>query len=116
MREDIGIYIHIPFCKKKCFYCDFVSFENKEELIEEYINAVCLEILQNAEILSEYNISTIYFGGGTPSFIESKYIVKIIRHSTLMSLFTKTDCQTSHKTKYKTCCCHHNHDIHYVLC
>ena len=78
MREDIGIYIHIPFCKKKCFYCDFVSFKNKEELIEEYINAVCLEILQNAEILSEYNISTIYFGGGTPSFIESKYIVKIM--------------------------------------
>lgn len=78
MREDIGIYIHIPFCKKKCFYCDFVSFENKEELIEEYINAVCLEILQNSEILSEYNISTIYFGGGTPSFIDSKYIVKIM--------------------------------------
>lgn len=78
MREDIGIYIHIPFCKKKCFYCDFVSFENKEKLIEEYIDALCLEILQNAEILSEYNIATIYFGGGTPSFIDSKYIVKIM--------------------------------------
>lgn len=78
MRENIGIYIHIPFCKKKCFYCDFVSYENKENLIQEYIDTVCLEILQNAEILSEYNISTIYFGGGTPSLIKVEYIEKIL--------------------------------------
>lgn len=78
MRKNIGIYIHIPFCKKKCFYCDFVSYENKENLIQEYIDAVCLEILQNAEILSEYNISTIYFGGGTPSLIKAEYIEKIL--------------------------------------
>lgn len=78
MRENIGIYIHIPFCKKKCFYCDFVSYENKDNLIQEYIDAVCLEILQNAEILSEYNISTVYFGGGTPSLIKAEYIEKIL--------------------------------------
>lgn len=78
MRENIGIYIHIPFCKKKCFYCDFVSYENKDNLIQEYIDAVCLEILQNAEILSEYNISTVYFGGGTPSLINVEYIEKIL--------------------------------------
>lgn len=78
MRENIGIYIHIPFCKKKCFYCDFVSYENKENLNQEYIDTVCLEILQNAEILSEYNISTIYFGGGTPSLIKVEYIEKIL--------------------------------------
>ena len=78
MREDIGIYIHIPFCMKKCFYCDFVSYANKEDIIEEYIDALCMEILQNAEILSEYNISTIYFGGGTPSYIDSKYIAKVM--------------------------------------
>lgn len=78
MKEDIGIYIHIPFCKKKCFYCDFVSLEDKEDIIEEYIDAVCIEILKNSEILSEYNIKTIYFGGGTPSFIDSKHIVKIM--------------------------------------
>lgn len=78
MRENIGIYIHIPFCYKKCFYCDFVSYENKEDIIEEYIDALCMEILQNAEILSEYTISTIYFGGGTPSYIDSKYITKVM--------------------------------------
>jgi oxygen-independent coproporphyrinogen-3 oxidase len=84
MKKDISIYVHIPFCKKKCFYCDFVSFENKEELISQYIDSLCIEILKNAEILSEYNIKTIYFGGGTPSFIDSKYIVKIMD---ILSLF-----------------------------
>lgn len=85
MRENISIYIHIPFCKKKCFYCDFVSFDNKEELIQKYVDSLCEEILQNAEILSEYNIKTIYFGGGTPSMIDSKYIVQIMN---ILKLFT----------------------------
>lgn len=78
MKEDIGIYIHIPFCKSKCYYCDFNSFANKEELVEEYVLAVCNEILQNAEILSQSNIKSIYIGGGTPSYIDYKYIEKIL--------------------------------------
>ena len=89
MNEDISIYIHIPFCKSKCYYCDFVSFENKEDdCISMYIDALCNEILQKAEILSQYNIKTIYFGGGTPSYIDSKHIDKII--STL-NLFKSTE-------------------------
>lgn len=88
MRQNIGIYIHIPFCISKCYYCNFISYTNKEKLIEKYIDAVCLEILQNAEILSEYNISTIYFGGGTPSYIDAKYIKKIMN---TISLFKKED-------------------------
>lgn len=79
MKEDISIYIHIPFCIKKCFYCDFVSFENKDEMIDVYVDALCHEILNNSEILSQYNIKTIYIGGGTPSFIDSKYIAKIMQ-------------------------------------
>lgn len=79
MNKNIGIYIHIPFCERKCHYCDFISFENKEEdCISKYIDSVCNEILQKADILSEYNINTIYFGGGTPSYIDSKYIAKIL--------------------------------------
>lgn len=78
MNNSIGIYIHIPFCKSRCYYCDFVSSVTKEDLIEKYIDAVCMQILQNAEILSEYNITSVYFGGGTPSYIDSKYIKKII--------------------------------------
>ena len=42
--KELGIYIHIPFCKQKCKYCDFVSFSSKEELVEEYINCLCEEL------------------------------------------------------------------------
>ena len=78
MIEDIGIYIHIPFCNRKCYYCNFTSFENKEDVIGKYIDALCVEILKNAEILSQYNIKTVYIGGGTPSYIDSLYIKKIL--------------------------------------
>ena len=78
MNNDIGIYIHIPFCLQKCFYCDFNSYANKQKLVEKYTFALCNEILKNAEILSQYKISTIYIGGGTPSYIDSKYIKQIL--------------------------------------
>ena len=77
MNNTIGIYIHIPFCNSKCFYCDFYSECNNDK-VEEYINALCEEILQNAEILENKIIDTVYFGGGTPSSIDSKYILKIM--------------------------------------
>lgn len=70
-----SLYIHIPFCKKKCFYCDFNSFDNKIELIDEYVSALKKEI-------SYYNLETletIYIGGGTPSFIDSQYIVDLLK-------------------------------------
>ncbi|MEG1142828.1 MAG: radical SAM family heme chaperone HemW, partial [Clostridia bacterium] len=75
--KELSIYIHIPFCISKCFYCDFISFTNKNNLIEKYIDSICLEILENINILENYIIKSIYIGGGTPSYIDSKYIVKI---------------------------------------
>lgn len=77
MNSDIGIYIHIPFCKSKCYYCDFVSYINCNNIFE-YINCVCKEILKNAEILSQSNIKSIYIGGGTPSYIDPKFIKQIL--------------------------------------
>ena len=74
-NKHIGIYIHIPFCKQKCYYCDFVSYCNKDNLIEKYIQAVKKEI-QLQEIIKE--IDTIYIGGGTPSYIKAKYIKEIL--------------------------------------
>lgn len=85
MNKNIGIYIHIPFCKSRCYYCDFVSSTCKDNLIEKYIDAVCMQLLQNAEIFAEHNISTVYFGGGTPSYIDSKYIKKIMDTISLFS-------------------------------
>ncbi len=77
--KDLGIYIHIPFCKSKCFYCDFYSKpECTSSNIEEYIDTICMELLANSELLQERNITTVYFGGGTPSLIDAKYITKIL--------------------------------------
>lgn len=75
-KKELGIYIHIPFCKRKCYYCDFVSYANNCNNIEKYIETVLLEI-KNYD-LSNYDVTTIYIGGGTPSYIDSKYIVKVI--------------------------------------
>lgn len=89
MNNEIGIYIHIPFCLSKCFYCDFASYSKKEDKIEKYVYSLCNEILRNAEILSQYKITTIYIGGGTPSYIDSKYITQIL--DTLMLFINKED-------------------------
>lgn len=76
-KKSIGIYIHIPFCKAKCYYCDFVSFANKEELYEEYAQAVIKEI--RYKDISKYSIDTIYIGGGTPSILDGESISKILK-------------------------------------
>ncbi len=74
-NNEIGIYVHIPFCKQKCYYCDFVSYCNKDDKIEPYIKTLIKEIeMQNIKS----NINTIYIGGGTPSYIDSKYITEIM--------------------------------------
>ncbi len=69
-----SLYIHIPFCKQKCYYCDFNSYSNKENLIEEYVIALKKEI----QSYSFNAYKTIYFGGGTPSYIDEKYIIDIL--------------------------------------
>ena len=77
--KKLGLYIHIPFCKRKCNYCDFISFSGKQELIEKYIDSLKKEINNYKINKEEYLIETIYFGGGTPSFIESKYIIEVLQ-------------------------------------
>ena len=74
--ENFGIYIHIPFCKKKCKYCDFISFSCYAEKENEYVDSLLKEI-ENYESI-EKEVSTIYIGGGTPSIIDSKNIIKIL--------------------------------------
>ena len=81
--KELGLYIHIPFCKKKCDYCDFISYSGKGNCIKEYVEDLKNEIkhelnkvINNSK--EDYIVTTIYFGGGTPSFISSKHIVEII--------------------------------------
>ncbi len=75
--EKLGIYIHIPFCKKKCKYCDFISFSCDGAKQKEYVECLLKEIeLKEYDSLNE--ITTIYIGGGTPSIIDSKDIIRIL--------------------------------------
>ena len=98
--KNIGIYLHIPFCKKKCYYCDFVSYCNEENNINTYIECMQKEIeFKSLELnkfsknnIEQFEINTIYIGGGTPSFIDSKYISKILKK--IKEYFTvKKDCE-----------------------
>lgn len=80
-QKEIGIYIHIPFCKQKCEYCDFYSVAHKDELIPQYIQGLLNEIKQvskpeNLDFVPI--ITTIYIGGGTPSYIKSDFIQQIL--------------------------------------
>lgn len=74
MRE-VSLYIHIPFCKQKCFYCDFPSYAGKERFKEEYVDALIKEIEKRVK---GYIIKTIFIGGGTPSYLEVSQIEKLL--------------------------------------
>lgn len=76
--EKLGIYIHIPFCKKKCEYCDFVSFPANEKLQEEYTECLIKDLENFSSNFNKREIDTIYFGGGTPSYINENLIIKIL--------------------------------------
>ncbi len=69
-----GIYLHIPFCKHKCTYCDFCSFPNRTAFAEAYMACLYKEIEMRGEQLKGMTFDTVYFGGGTPSFIEPQFI------------------------------------------
>ncbi|MBQ7383408.1 MAG: radical SAM family heme chaperone HemW [Clostridia bacterium] len=68
--SKLGIYIHVPFCLQKCRYCDFCSFAGREnEMISEYVSALCRDIRAWKERCRGYSADTVYFGGGTPTLL-----------------------------------------------
>jgi len=74
-----GIYIHIPFCKQKCTYCDFHFSTTFETYRDEMVNAICLEIeIRAKDFLADDSLTTIYFGGGTPSLLTKTEIDRIL--------------------------------------
>lgn len=75
-RKTIGIYIHIPFCVRKCLYCDFVSGPGTDGMKEDYVNQLLKEIEENAN--KDYLVNTIFIGGGTPSSIGENQIEAIL--------------------------------------
>lgn len=79
--RDMGVYLHIPFCRKKCSYCDFASYEGLEAYYDDYVAALCTEIEVWAKQYPESTlvpVQTIYFGGGTPTQLSIAQIEQIL--------------------------------------
>ena len=78
-RKPLGLYIHIPFCKSKCDYCDFCSFvPNNKGVVEHYTDALILQMEDWSSRCRNYTIESVYIGGGTPTYLDIKRISRII--------------------------------------
>jgi len=77
--KKAGLYIHIPFCKVKCVYCDFYSITKKEDQISLFTQCLLKEIDNYKHYVGEWEFNTIFFGGGTPSLLPPKYLEKILQ-------------------------------------
>lgn len=69
-----GIYVHVPFCMKRCNYCDFITYQGMTELIPDYLASLEREIQESLTQFPDLDVSTVYIGGGTPSMLEGKAI------------------------------------------
>ena len=82
VRNDkipLGIYVHIPFCRSKCRYCDFYSLpEARERLMDEYLQAICTHIKETGALAPGYRVDTVYFGGGTPTLFGAEGLAGIM--------------------------------------
>ena len=78
-KKPLGIYIHVPFCRSKCQYCDFYSITTKDDaLMDRYLRAICTHIKEAGRLAPGYLVDTIYFGGGTPSFFGAEGMAAIL--------------------------------------
>ena len=77
-KRELGLYLHIPFCVKKCDYCDFLSSPATEESKKRYVDALIKEIASYQGRTEEYTVPTIFFGGGTPSTLNTGEIGRIL--------------------------------------
>ena len=78
-KKPLGIYIHVPFCRSKCQYCDFYSLTtNDARRMDSYLDAVCAHIRESGFLAPEHEVDTVYFGGGTPSFFGAEGMAVIL--------------------------------------
>ena len=78
-KTPLGIYVHIPFCRSKCQYCDFYSITTKDQrVMDGYLDAVCAHIKEAGALAPGYLVDTVYFGGGTPTFFGADALATIL--------------------------------------
>ena len=75
----LGLYLHIPFCRSKCVYCDFYSLPSAEDRMDRYVSALCRHLIETAPRAADYTVDTVYFGGGTPSYLGVKRLKKLLK-------------------------------------
>ena len=78
MHEKLGLYIHIPFCRSKCDYCDFYSLVGREDRMDDYQKALLRHIVESAEAARSFSVNSIYIGGGTPTWYGEKRLVELL--------------------------------------
>ncbi|MDF2570097.1 MAG: hemN [Sporomusa sp.] len=76
--SKLGLYVHIPFCRQKCLYCDFSSYQGVEHLFVTYTAALCQQIAEQGGVLCKPVVDTIYIGGGTPSLLPVYLLEQIL--------------------------------------
>lgn len=77
--RPLGLYIHIPFCKAKCVYCDFYSLPRSESRMDDYVDALCAHLTEAAPRMESHFVDTVYFGGGTPSYLGEKRLCRLLK-------------------------------------
>ena len=77
--KPLGLYIHIPFCKQKCVYCDFYSLAGREGRMDDYTDALCAHLTEIAPYAAGHLVDSVYFGGGTPSYLGERRLVKLLK-------------------------------------
>ena len=78
-KRPLGLYLHIPFCRSKCIYCDFYSLPSAEDRMDRYAAALCRHLMETAPQAAPYTVDTVYFGGGTPSYLGVKRLKKLLK-------------------------------------
>lgn len=78
-QKSLGLYIHIPFCAKKCDYCDFYSLSGAESRMDAYVQALETQIVEIAPRADRHVVDSVYFGGGTPTLLGSKRLVRLLK-------------------------------------
>lgn len=79
MAEKLGIYVHIPFCRSKCDYCDFYSLAGREDRMDDYLKALITHMKETGPLTRGNQVDTVYFGGGTPSYFGDKRLKELLR-------------------------------------
>ena len=93
VKNALAVYLHIPFCRVRCPYCDFNTYSGIQSLIPAYVEALCRVIAREGAASGFHAARTVYFGGGTPSLLEPKHVAHTHRSSQMPSYRSAADCE-----------------------